>query len=71
MLPSSRVTHRLILTYNLSLAEAGKITPVIPVLKGKVYDGALEGQIYGVFNANKCLLSFGDVYPKAVKVRER
>lgn len=27
-----RVTHRLLLTYKLSLAEAGKVTPTLPML---------------------------------------
>lgn len=31
-LPEGRVIHRLILTYKLSLAEAGKVTPTLPML---------------------------------------
>lgn len=31
-LPEGRVTHRLLLTYKLSLAEGGKITPTLPLL---------------------------------------
>lgn len=27
-----RVTHRLLLTYKLSMAEAGKVTPTLPML---------------------------------------
>ena len=69
LLPASRVVHRLTLTYAVTLLEGGKVTPVLPTLKGRVYDGALEGHIYGVFDANKSLLSFGDVYPKAVQAR--
>ncbi len=33
-LPEGRVTHRLILTYKLSMAEAGKVTPTLPMLNG-------------------------------------
>ncbi len=31
-LPEGRVTHRLLLTYKLSLAEGGKFTPTLPLL---------------------------------------
>lgn len=35
-LPEGRVTHRLILTYKLSLAEGGKVTPTLPMLNKSV-----------------------------------
>ena len=31
-LPQGRVTHRLLLTYKLTLAEGGKVTPTLPLL---------------------------------------
>ena len=31
-LPEGRVTHRLLLTYKLTLAEGGKVTPTLPLL---------------------------------------
>eukprot|EP00892_Ulva_mutabilis_P003276 jgi/Ulvmu1/131/UM001_0135.1 len=67
-LPRGRVMHRLLLTYKLSLAEGGTITPVLPPLRAAVYDGALEGQVYAVYDSNKKRLSFGDVYPADVTV---
>lgn len=67
-LPRGRVMHRLLLTYKLTLAEGGAITPVLPPLRYAVYDGALEGQVYAVYDSNKKRLSFGDVYPKEVTV---
>ena len=33
-LPEGRVTHRLILTYKLTMTEAGKVTPTLPMLNG-------------------------------------
>lgn len=63
-----RVMHRLLLTYKLTLAEAGTIKPVLPPLHAAVYDGALEGQVYAVYDSNKKRVSFGDVYPKDVTV---
>ena len=67
-LPRDRIMHRMLLTYKLTLAEGGSITPVIPPLDAAVYDGALEGQLYGVFDANKKRVSFGDVYPGSFSV---
>lgn len=30
--PEGRITHRLLLTYKLNLAEGGKVTPTLPML---------------------------------------
>lgn len=68
LLLRGRVMHRLVLTYKLTLAEGGTITPVLPPLNAAVYDGALEGQVYAVYDSNKKRLSFGDVYPKDITV---
>ena len=67
-LPRGRVMHRMLLTYKLSLAEGGSITPKVPPLDKKVYDGTLEGQLFGVFESNKKRVAFGDVYPESVTV---
>lgn len=67
-LPRGRVMHRMLLTYKLSLAEGGSITPKVPPLDSKVYDGTLEGQLFGVFDSNKKRVAFGDVYPDSVTV---
>jgi Tripeptidyl peptidase II len=65
-LPSGRIMHRVLLTYKLALKEEGDVTFVAEPLKAAVYDGALEGQLFAVFDANKKRLAFGDVYPAAV-----
>lgn len=67
-LPRGRVMHRMLLTYKLTLAEGGSICPRVPPLDAAVYDGTLEGQLYGLFDGNKKLVSFGDVYPESVTV---
>ncbi|GAB4814120.1 hypothetical protein N2152v2_001166 [Parachlorella kessleri] len=69
-LPQGRVTHRLILTYKLSMAEAGKVTPTLPMLNGYVYDGELEAQMSMVFNTNKQKLAVSDIYPKEVQLKK-
>lgn len=66
LLPRGRVMHRLLLTYKLTLAEGGTVKPVLPPLAAAVYDGALEGQVYALYDSNCKRLSFGDVYPKDV-----
>ena len=65
-LPNGRIMHRLLLTYKLSLKEGGDITFVLQPLRKAVYDGALEGQLFAVFDSNKKRLAFGDVYPNSV-----
>jgi Tripeptidyl peptidase II len=65
-LPRGRVMHRLELTYKLALAEGGTVTPTTPPLAAAVYDGALEGQLYAVYDGNKRRVAFGDVYPQPV-----
>ena len=67
-LPRDRIMHRMVLTYKLTLTEGGSITPRVPPLDAAVYDGTLEGHLYGVFDANKKRISFGDVYPESVTV---
>ena len=67
-LPGGRVMHRLLLTYALKLQEGGSVTPRLAPLARCVYDGALEGHVYAVHDANKKRVAFGDVYPKSTKL---
>ena len=61
-LPNGRITHRMVLTYKLSLKQGGEITPIAMPLKQMVYDGALEGHICAVYDSNKQRVALGDVY---------
>lgn len=63
-LPRSRLTHQLTLTYSLTLAEGGTVTPRFPRLNRLVYDGILDGQMHVVTDANKKVLGWGDIYPE-------
>ena len=61
-LPNGRITHRMVLTYKLTLKQGGEITPLPPALKKMVYDGGLEGHLCVVYDCNKQRVTFGDVY---------
>jgi tripeptidyl-peptidase II len=67
-LPGDRIMHRLLLSYKLKLAEGGAIVATLPALRAAVYDGALEGQLFAIYDANKKRLNIGDVYPEVVTV---
>ncbi|XP_024527545.1 tripeptidyl-peptidase 2 [Selaginella moellendorffii] len=67
-LPDGRQIHGLTLIYKVNLSEGGKYTPRFPALNGRVYDNEFESQFYMIYDANKRVLSMGDVYPKGVKL---
>ena len=67
-LPNGRIMHRLLLMYKLTLKEGGDVTFVLQPFKAAVYDGALEGQLFAVYDANKKRVGFGDVYPESAKL---
>ncbi|KAK9809052.1 hypothetical protein WJX72_008467 [[Myrmecia] bisecta] len=69
-LPEGRVIHSLMLTYKLSVAEAGKHKPTLPMLNKYVYDGELEAQMFMLFDANKRQLAVGDIYPEPVQLKK-
>eukprot|EP00889_Picochlorum_renovo_P000899 jgi/Picre1/27929/NNA_000891.t1 len=69
-LPGNRTVHELVLSYDMTLAEGGKITPKIPAINNYVYDGELGGQITVVCDKNKRVIGVGDIYPEAMQVKK-
>jgi hypothetical protein len=69
-LPGGRIMHRLLLTYKLKLLEGGLVKAVLQPLQKSVYDGALEGQVFAVYDVNKKRMAFGDVYPESVSLAQ-
>ncbi|WPT13225.1 Tripeptidyl-peptidase 2 [Picochlorum sp. SENEW3] len=69
-LPGNRTVHELVLSYDVTLAEGGKITPKIPAINNYVYDGELGGQITVVCDKNKRVIGVGDIYPEAMQVKK-
>lgn len=67
-LPQGRIMHRLLLSYKLSLKEAGECKCMLAPLHQAVYDGALEGQLFAVYDSHKKRVNFGDVYPANVQL---
>lgn len=52
-LPGGRTIHRLLLVYNTSLSEDGKIIPHVPLLNRFVYDSEIEAQMSFICDKNK------------------
>ena len=69
-LPGNRIVHNLVLSYDISLVEAGTITPKIPSINNYVYDGELSGQITIVSDKNKRVIGVGDIYAESMKVKK-
>ncbi|CAK0779170.1 hypothetical protein CVIRNUC_004710 [Coccomyxa viridis] len=67
-LPNQRTIHSLLLTYKLTVVEAGKHTVRLPLLNNFVYDGEFEGQMTMLFDANKRLIKVNDIYPEDVQL---
>lgn len=64
-----RVTNQLTLTYTLTLAEAGTVTPRLARFNRLVYDGVLDGQMLVVCDGNKRVAGWGDLYPESLKLK--
>ena len=69
-LPGNRTVHELMLSYDVTLAEGGKITPKIPAINNYVYDGELGGQITIVCDKNKRVIGVGDIYPESMQMKK-
>ncbi|KAK9867034.1 hypothetical protein WJX84_006426, partial [Apatococcus fuscideae] len=68
-LPNGKAVHSLILTYKLTVTEAGKHIPTLPTLNGYMYDSELEAQMFMIFDSAKQLMSTGDIYPEQGKAQ--
>ncbi|KAK2077755.1 hypothetical protein QBZ16_004603 [Prototheca wickerhamii] len=64
-----RVTNQLTLTYALTLAEAGTVTPRLARFNRLVYDGVLDGQMLVVCDGNKRVAGWGDLYLESLKLK--
>eukprot|EP00249_Psilotum_nudum_P018372 c26772_g1_i1 orf=205-4470(+) len=67
-LPNGRRIVALTLTYKFTVAEAGKVTPRVPLLNKRIYDTAFESQFYMISDPNKRVLAMGDAYPKGIQL---
>jgi tripeptidyl-peptidase-2 len=46
------------------------VSPRAPLLNGTLYEAAMEGQLYYVFDANKQIVAFGDVFSKTHQLKK-
>ncbi|KAI8919806.1 subtilase family-domain-containing protein [Powellomyces hirtus] len=73
ILPNTKQLHQLVLTYTITVSEAGSgvnIIPRFPKMNAILYDAWFEGFAVIVYDSDKKELSYQDIYPKAVKVTD-
>ncbi|KAJ3146766.1 tripeptidyl-peptidase II Tpp2 [Geranomyces variabilis] len=73
VLPNGKQLHQLVLTYNVTVSEAEsgvEITPTFPAYNSVLYDAWVESFTCIVYDNNKQELSYQDIYPKGVKVKD-
>mmetsp|Transcript_28630 Transcript_28630/g.91316 ORF Transcript_28630/g.91316 Transcript_28630/m.91316 type:complete len:570 (+) Transcript_28630:973-2682(+) len=63
-LPDGRQIRQLVLSYEFSLEADAKVTPLLPELNGRVYDGTVEQQFFQILDSNKRVVAQGDIYPR-------
>jgi len=68
-LPAGRRLHRLILTYQFQMDEAGSATPVFPALSQRLYDAELGDQLWMVFDSARRLIAIGENTMKPEGIR--
>ncbi|KAJ3151615.1 tripeptidyl-peptidase II Tpp2 [Geranomyces michiganensis] len=73
VLPNSKQLHQVTLAYNFAVSDAESgvdITPTFPTYNSVLYDAWVESFTCIVYDNNKQELSYQDIYPKAVKVKD-
>ena len=69
-LPGNRVIYSLLMEYNISFTESGKVTPKLPAINNYVYDGEIGGQMTILCDKNKQILGVCDIYPETIQVKK-
>ncbi|MCA9089909.1 MAG: S8 family serine peptidase [Planctomycetaceae bacterium] len=64
-LPDARRSHRLLLTYSLSLKKSAQVTLRCPQLDQLLYESPLEGLLLQVFNEQNEVVATDDMFPDA------
>ncbi|ORX59943.1 hypothetical protein BCR36DRAFT_316119 [Piromyces finnis] len=68
ILPDSKQILQLILTYEFKLSDSANVTIRFPSLNNYIYDAAHEGLFMIVYDANKKVISYGDIFAKNIKL---
>eukprot|EP00966_Prymnesium_polylepis_P216747 5017569-Prymnesium_polylepis.1 len=66
--PEKRILYDYVLGYKFSLKEAAEVSVRFPSLCCQLYESPYEAQLWGVFDSNKRLVTYGDYYPSAKKL---
>jgi len=70
ILPDSKQVLQLVLTYDFKLSENSSVTIRFPSLNEYIYDAAHEGLFMIVYDCNKKVVAYGDVFPKTLKLNK-
>lgn len=69
--PDKRQVYELVLTYAFSVKDAGRVTPRLPLLAGRLYESPFEAQLSLVFDDKKQFLGLSDAYGDSVAVSKK
>ncbi|TYZ58696.1 hypothetical protein PybrP1_007836 [[Pythium] brassicae (nom. inval.)] len=69
--PDKRQVYELVLTYPFTVKEAGKVTPRLPLLAGRLYESPFEAQLSLVFDDKKQFLGMSDAYGDSVALPKK
>ena len=70
VLPDSKQLHQLVLTYSFKVSEPGSVTVRFPRMNDMLYDSSIENFCFYVFDGNKKVICFHDVYAKSSTLPE-
>jgi len=68
ILPDSKQILQLVLTYEFKLSDSTNITIRFPSLNNYIYDAAHEGLFIIIYDANKKVVAYRDIFAKSVKL---
>jgi len=68
VLPDSKQILQLVLTYEFKLSENTNVTIRFPSLNNYIYDAAHEGLFMIIYDANKKVVAYRDIFAKSLKL---
>ena len=66
--PDNLVIYDYLIGYKFSLKEALEVSVRFPSLNCHLYESPYEAQLWGIFDSNKRLVTYGDYYPEPTKL---
>ncbi|CAI5726897.1 unnamed protein product [Hyaloperonospora brassicae] len=68
--PGKRQVYQLVLTYQFTKKDAGKVIPSLPLLNGRLYESPFEAQLMLIFDDKKQYMGCSDAYGDEIMLKE-